>query len=96
MSAPVMSLKADVIGCIKRYKNALLNNPQKSTYVFNTKTDSKSDARYAFTTELKGLAELCVLCRDTETLAMIKMAASPEDTQMEADNKAISNMTIEE
>lgn len=96
MSAPIISLKADVIGCIMRYKSALLNNPQKSAYVFNTKTDSKSDARYAFTTELKGLAELCVLCRDAETLAMIKMAASPEDTQMEADNIAIGGMTIED
>tara|TARA_R110002096_G_C14218028_1_gene690607 strand:+ start:130 stop:417 length:288 start_codon:yes stop_codon:yes gene_type:complete len=95
MSAPIINLRADVIGCIKRYKSALLNNPQKSAYVFNTKTDSKSDARYAFTTELKGLAELCVLCRDAETLAIIKMSVNPEEDQMAADNQAISQMKIE-
>ena len=95
MSAPIISLRADVIGCIKRYKSALLSNPQKSTYVFNTKTDSKNDARYAFTTELKGLAELCVLCRDAETLAIIQMSVNPEEDQMEADNKAIGSMKIE-
>ena len=98
MSAPVtpviISLWADLIGCINKYKSALLNAPQKSSYVFGSRTDTKNDAKYAFTTELKGLAELAVICRDKKTLDAIKMVASPEADQSAADVQAIGNMEI--
>ena len=97
MSAPtpVLSLWDDVITCIKKYKSALMNAPQKGSYVFNQRIGTKNDAKYAFTNELKGFAELAVLCQDHKTLKMIQMVATPEEDQSKADLNAIKEMKIE-
>ena len=89
------SCRHDVITAIKVYKNAIHNAPMKRSRVCNTQVPSKSDARYAFTSKLRDLAELCVLCRDKSTLELIQMHVNSEEMQHQADKDAIGNAKIE-
>ena len=89
------SCRDDVVTAIKVYKSAIHNAPMKRSRVFNTQVPSKSDARYAFTSKLRDIAELCVLCRDKSTLALIQMSITSDEDAHQDNKDAIGKMKID-
>ena len=85
----------DVVRAIKIYKQAIHNAPMKRGRVFNQQVPSKMDARYAFTSKLRDLAELCVLCRDKSTLALIQMSITSDEDAHQDNKDAIGKMKID-